>query len=171
LKAELKCGGKAVDAALDRAVENIVSDADAESAEKRRSDFVAEDEIGTVLGGEATGHTLTGGGIQIHRAFDGDLTTLKLKTGKTLKSDEDGAVVAWLRLNEFGNHGAQLGFIQLAIGLAKAEQTTARVCGDFGNLHVFGREWKGRGLAFDLGERVFIDALLVVGGEHLARDL
>ncbi len=89
---------------------------------------------------------------------------------EALERGEHGAVIARLGFDQAGDDEAQLRLIQPAAGLAEPEQAAGGGGGDFGNFHEAGKGETGES-AFDLGERVLVDALLVVRGEHLAGDL
>lgn len=164
-----KGGGEAVESALDRAVEHIVANADAQAAEEGGIDEILGDEVRAVLFGEAGDDALAGGFIELHCTFDRHLAAFEVEAGQALEGGKNAGVITWFGFHQTGNHRAQFCIIQAAVGLAEPEQAACGGGGDFGDFHEAGNEC-GKS-SFDLGEGVLVDAFLVVRGEHFAGDL
>ncbi len=118
-----------------RAVEHIVADADAQAADELGVDGVGNGEVWAVGFGETIDHALARGIIERDGAFNSDATAIGFKAREALECDQHRAVVAWFRLDESRDHGAQFRFVESSGGLAEPEQAACGGGGDFGNFH------------------------------------
>lgn len=120
---------------MDGAVENVVADADFETAEEGGIDEIFDIQIRAVLQREIGENPLTGAWVELNSAFDRHLAAFDVEAGELLQSGEDRPVVAGFILGEAGENGAQLAGFQMATGLAKAEKAACGGGGGFGDLH------------------------------------
>lgn len=102
-KEELKRFGKAVEATLNGAVQDVVADFDTKPTEELRVDFISDGEFCAVLFGEASHHFIALGGGELSCAFNDHCATSFFKTHEALEGSQDSAEVAGLRGDEFGN--------------------------------------------------------------------
>jgi len=142
-----ECGCKAVNTALNGAIEHIIADADAETAKYGGIHDIVERKITTISGGYIFRNAVAVGRRKFRSAFHGHRAALDLKTGEAMEGSQDGAEIPRLVLGDPGEHDAQFRVIQPPIGLAHAEQAASAGGGDFGNFHGLGL--KRIGLGFD----------------------
>ena len=164
----LKSRFQALEAALDGAVENIVADADSHAADEIGIDLVLNVEVGTVFAAELSQQLGTRGLVEFHRALNNNLAAFQFEAGQALKGCEYGMKIAGLVGGQALDDLAQTLLIQTTGDLTQAEESAGSGGGGFGDLHGRG---VGEDLGLQLGERVVVDALLVIGGEDLAGDL
>jgi hypothetical protein len=170
-KRELKRFGEAVDATLNGAVQDVIADLDAETAEELGVDFVFDDEFIAVVFGEACDHFLTLRWGECGCAFDDYRAAGFFKTHEALNGREDCAEITRLGGDKFGNQITQLVIIKLAVHLAQAEEAASGSSGDFGDFHRCLVRKEIEGLVADFSERLIVDAGLVSIGEDFAGDL
>lgn len=161
LEEELKRFGKAVEATLNGAVQNVVADFDAEPAKELRVDFVFDGEFAAVVFGEAGLNFLTLCGIKFGGAFNHNGAASLFETCKALDRGKDRLEIAWFCSDEFGNQIPQLVVVKLAVHLAQAVETASGGGGDFGNFHRCLVRKEGK-LVADFGEGFGVDAVLVI---------
>jgi hypothetical protein len=120
-KEKLKGIGKAFEAALDRAVEHIISHADAKATEEGGCDLILDHEVGAVLIGKTCDNAVTGWLIHFDRTFHSDLAAFDFEAGQALECCENRFEIARLCLDEARDYSFQLRLIEAAIRFAKAE--------------------------------------------------
>lgn len=131
----LECVGEAVEAAFDGAIENVVTDLNAQAAEEFGGDFVFEGQVLAVLGDDrirSAGPLLK---IEWGGALDDGVLALHFEANQALQGHQDALVIARFGGDQFGDSTAHVGLIERATGHAHAKDAVGGGFGDFGNFH------------------------------------
>jgi hypothetical protein len=98
--------GETGEAAFDRAIEHVIADLDAQSAEKLGGNFVFKSEIAPILCDDAVGGARAFFEVEQCGAFDDRMFAFRLQSHQAFQGDQDALVVAWFLRDQLLDRGA-----------------------------------------------------------------
>ena len=131
--------GETGEAAFDGAIEHVIADLDAQSAEKLGGNFVFKSEIAPILCDDAVGGARAFFEVEQCGAFDDRMFAFRLQSHKAFQGDQDALVVAWFLRNQLLDRAAQMALVERTAGGAHPENAMGGELGDFGDFHADGK--------------------------------
>ena len=127
--------GESGESAFDGAIQHVIADLDAQSAEKLGGNFVFKSEITAILLDNAVGGASAFFEVERCGAFDDRMFALRLEAHQALQGDQNALIVARFLRNQFLDRAAQMALVERTAGGAHPENAMGVGPGDFGDFH------------------------------------